>query len=526
MQAIDRRLADLSDSGAAGEFGGIRRGLEKESLRIRPDGWLAHTPHPAALGSALTHPHITTDFSEALLEFISPALHSAADSLDFIADLHAWTIRRLDDELLWCASMPCRLGEDDQIPLARYGSSNAARMKTIYRNGLGHRYGRRMQTISGIHYNFSLPDSFWRRYQAQLGDAQPLADFITDRYFGMLRNFRRWAWLPLYLFGASPALCGSFLGDRPHQLQSLGSGTLYAPHGTALRMGGLGYTSDAQRQLQVSYNSLQDYAAGLRRGLVTPWPAYQAIGVEVDGEYRQLSDTLLQIEDEFYANIRPKRTAGPGEPRLKALVERGVEYVEVRLLDVNPFIPLGVDENTLQFLDAFLIGCLLADSPAIDAAEEQRIAANWETVVNRGREPGLQLQDGGQRRPLQAWGSELLEALRPIAELLDQQQHSDHHRHSLAWQQRKLDTPELTPSAQVLRAIAGSGDSFFRFAMEQSRRHLELFRLRNIDPAREQQLGELAGQSLDRQAELEAADTLEFGDYLRRYRALAIGSAP
>ncbi len=524
MQAIDRRLSDLQNAGAIETLAEIRRGIEKESLRIRPDGWLALTPHPASLGAPLTHPHITTDFSESLLEFITPALFDADEALLFLADIHRYTMQHLgEDELLWCASMPCKLGPDDQIPLAQYGHSNGARMKTLYRRGLGYRYGRRMQTIAGIHYNFSLPAGFWAIYQRLRGDTGPQQDFITAQYFALLRNFKRWAWLPLYLFGASPALCGSFLGGRPHQLQSLGQGTLYAPYGTALRMGGLGYTSDAQRQLNVAYNSLPAYVAGLRQGLLTPHPAYQAIGVQVDGDYRQLADTVLQIEDEFYANIRPKRTAGPGEPRLKALRERGVEYVEVRLLDVNPFLPLGLDGAVSRFLDVFLLYCLLAESPALEAEEDRAVDANWETVVNRGREPGLRLVAGAQPRCLREWGEQLLAAMAPLATLLDRQQGGGAHAESLAQQAAKLADPALTPSAQVLAAIEACEGSYFRFAMQQSQLHQAHFQARPLSPQRTAAFDAMAEESLARLRVIEDEPQEDFAAFLQRYRERAIG---
>src|SRR5579862_9327792 len=136
----------------------LRRGIEKESLRVRPDGSLATTPHPARLGSPLTHPFVTTDFSEPQVELITGVHPSAEAVLHELTEIHQVVYRAMGDELLWASSMPCRLPADDAIPLGQFGSSNVGRAKTIYRMGLSYRYGRRMQTISGIHYNFSLPD--------------------------------------------------------------------------------------------------------------------------------------------------------------------------------------------------------------------------------------------------------------------------------------------------------------------------------------------------------------------------------
>ena len=211
---LDQKLEALSDSEKYALLTGIQRGIEKESLRITPEGKLAQTPHPLALGSALTHSSITTDYSEALLEFITPVNPSIEASLERMEDIHSYVYQQLQDEILWSASMPCVVSGDDSIPVAHYGSSNVARMKTVYRYGLGHRYGRMMQAIAGIHYNFSMPDEYWRAAWEFSGAEGDLREYITGRYLGLIRNFQRYSWLLIYLYGASPAVCASFLRGR------------------------------------------------------------------------------------------------------------------------------------------------------------------------------------------------------------------------------------------------------------------------------------------------------------------------
>src|SRR3954449_167003 len=399
MRTSRNGLSSL-DAGAAS---GMRRGIEKESLRARADGALATTPHPAALGSPLTHAHITTDFSESQLELITGARESVDAMLEELTSIHQVVYRALTekgrDEILWCASMPCQLPPDDEIPLGRYGSSNVGRAKTVYRMGLAHRYGRRMQTISGIHYNWSLPNC------------------SNEEYFGLVRNFRRTAWLLFYLFGASPSVCESFVAGNPkHGLQRLAPGTLYLPHATSLRMGRLGYQSDAQSSLSVSYNSLADFGASLYGALTTPYPPYEQIGLQDgNGEYRQLTTSLLQIENEFYGKIRAKRVIRPGERPLHALRERGVEYVEVRLMDLDPFCPIGIGAQTIRMLDIFLLHCLLHESPPDSAAGIAEVGRNQNRVAARGREPGLRLEKQGQEGALAHWGGQLVAECEPIA---------------------------------------------------------------------------------------------------------------
>ena len=435
MNKLRDRLAALS----AERLQGIGRGIEKESLRARPDGTLALTPHPAALGAPLTHPHITTDYSESLIELVTGVHRDAAACLNELTEIHqvvAHEMAAIGDESLWVASMPCRLPTDENIPLGVYGTSNVGRAKSVYRMGLGHRYGRRMQTIAGIHYNWSLPG---------LGN---------DDYFGLIRNFRRHAFLLLVLFGASPVLDAPFVAGRDHGLQPLGDASMYLPHATSLRMGRLGYQSDAQASLNVSYNCLDSYANSLEAALTQPYPAYEAIGIRnLGGEYNQLATTLLQIENEFYGTIRPKRVIRSGERPLHALRERGVEYVEVRLMDLDPFETVGIHTDTARFLDLFLLHCLLTDSPPDTPQEIAALKRNQHLTAARGREPGLQLERAGQAVRLADWAGELLAQLAPIAQAMDRVDGATRYAAALARAQGAFKAFDDLPSARVLRRV-------------------------------------------------------------------------
>ena len=480
---------------------GIRRGIEKESLRVRPDGSLALTPHPATLGSALAHPHITTDFSEAQLELIT-APHARPEAcLEELVRIHQVVYRAIGEELLWCASMPCLLPADHAIPIGRYGASNVGRAKTVYRIGLAHRYGRRMQTISGIHYNWSLVGA------------------TSEDYFALIRNFRRRSWLVLYLFGASPTVCSTFVAGRDHELQELAPGTLYLPYATSLRMGRLGYQSDAQAALAVSYNSLESYAASLYDALTQPYRPYEAIGIRNGDEYRQLATSLLQIENEFYGTIRPKRTIRTGERPLHALKERGVEYVEVRLMDLDPFVPVAITAETMRFLDVLLLHCLLAESPPDTPGEIAAIKRNQQRVAARGREPGLKLSRGSQEVSLFEWSGQVLVECEPIAAALDAAHGGGTaHRAALAAAVAALKHPDTVPSARVLQAMASDyGNSYVRFVLALSRAHAE--HLRGLPQPREAEahFARLAEESLAEQRRIEAADTVPFESFRQRY---------
>jgi glutamate--cysteine ligase len=499
MSTLQARLASFSPQ----RLKDIRRGIEKESLRANADGSLAMTPHPQALGSALTHPHITTDYSEAQLELIT-GVHATPEScLEELLQIHQFTYRALGDEMMWVSSMPCNLPADENIPIGRYGSSNVGRAKSVYRMGLAHRYGRRMQTISGIHYNWSMPE------------------LSSEQYFALIRNFRRHAFLLLYLFGASPAVCSGFVAGRQHELQTLGDGTLYMPHGTSLRMGRLGYQSDAQAKLAVSYNGLDGYAKSLQEALTRPYPAYEAVGiVNPGGEYNQLATSLLQIENEFYGTIRPKRVIRRGERPLHALRERGVEYVEVRLLDLNPFVPIGITAQTVRFLDIFLLHCLLSDSPPDTPQEIATLGRNQHKTAAYGRDPQLLLERGTEKIRLTDWSEELLASFAPIAAALDEAHQTTDYVDALRGAQALLRQPDLLPSARVLAVMAEDfGSSFTAFGCAQSLQTKAKVLSLPLSSAQQAKFEALSQQSSREQKAIEAADSLPFEAFRQQYIA-------
>ena len=518
---LKQRLDLLGQTALQADLRGAMHGIEKESLRINASGELSQHPHPTAWGSALTHPTVTTDYSEALVELITPVSGKIDDLFAELDRIHRFAYSELDGELLWTESMPCILPAcDNDIPIAWYGTSNVGMLKHVYRRGLAVRYGKPMQCIAGIHYNFSLAPSLWQAMQEQDGDARSAQDYQSERYVGLIRNFRRYAWLLMYLFGASPALCASFLQGRDHQLQPLGEKGLYLPYATSLRMSDLGYNNDAQADLNVCYNSLDSYIASMHKAISLPYPAYAELGThDADGQWQQLNTNLLQIENEFYSSIRPKRVTRSGEKPAHALAERGVEYVEVRCLDIDPFVPMGIEPSTAYFLDSFLLFCALAESPAMSDEECRTSGENFDLAVLRGREPGLQLTRKGQPCGLLEWGEHLLDNMAACASLLDQAHQTSAYSDSLEQQRAKLRDPALTPSARVLAAIEEQGDSFFRFAMAQSQRHRDHFASRPLEQAEQQAFMAMASQSLADQQAMEQADAIDFDTYVERYLA-------
>ncbi|MGH8278794.1 MAG: glutamate--cysteine ligase [Gammaproteobacteria bacterium] len=492
-------------------------GIEKESLRVDPAGHIARTPHPHALGSPLTWPNVTTDYSEALIELVTEPFARATDTLDSLADIHSFVYQHLGDETLWATSMPCALEADERIPIANYGTSNVGMMKHVYRRGLGWRYGRTMQTISGVHCNYSIPTEFWPAWQQFRGDRGPLRAFTDAAYFGMLRNFQRLGWLVPYFFGASPAVCKSFFHGRDVPFREFDAHTYFEPYATSLRMSDIGYKNKNKARIRVSYNGLSDYVRTLTHATSTPEPQYQAIGVKVNGEYRQLNANILQIENEFYTYIRPKQPIRSGERAALALRDRGVLYAEVRALDVNAYEPVGVAADALRFIEALLILCLLLESPPISADEQAAINHNQTVAARHGRDPALQLERDATSVSLRDWAGEVLTRLAGICEVLDRGSESRAFAASLAARRAALTDPERLPSARVLADMRSRHESFFEFGARLSREHREFFKTRRLTPGVQAEFARHARESLEKQAQIEAADHLSFDDYLAWY---------
>jgi len=518
--SLTAQVERLLPSARLGRLGRLRRGLEKEGLRVDAHGHIAQTAHPHALGSKLTHPHITTDYSEALLEYITPVYSEPKEALAFLSDLHTFTYHHLENEWIWPGSMPSRLSGNDSVPIADYGSSNVGTMKHVYRKGLDVRYGRIMQAIAGVHYNVSLPDDMWHALrEMEKATNIPFNDYRSTRYFGMIRHFRRHSWLLLYLFGASPAIDKSFLpnGQVPDKLQPLSDDTYYAPYATTLRMSDLGYQNKVQSQLKICFNSLSNYVNTLRHAISTPWPDYEALGVRNGDEWQQLNANILQIENEYYSDIRPKRVAKHNETPSQALEARGVEYIEVRCLDLNPFDPLGVTESQMRFVDTFLMWCLLSDSPWISDEECDRLDDNRRLVVERGRDPELRLTRNGESVTLPAWGEQIFAEMAEVARLLDAVEEGEPHAAALEALAPRLKDPSLTPSAQMLARLQEGNGSLSDTLLSMAQAQADKLKATPMLRSREALLAQLIDTSHQQQRDIEEADQESFSEFLESY---------
>ncbi len=516
---LHQRLTHLTESGKQETLAGSKIGLEKESLRVSPEGSISQHPSPEAWGSMLTNPMITTDFSEALAELITPPCDSINAVIQSLDDIQHFIYRHLDNEILWATSMPCVVAGETSIPLAQYGSSNAAQMKTAYRRGLGLRYGRAMQVIAGVHFNYSFSTPFWSSFQQREKDTHSLQDFISERSMGLVRNLLRYGWLVPYLFGASPAVCKSFLNGKKTQLKEFNVNTYFEPYATSLRLGNIGYQNNKEdlAGIKACYASVASYAESLQCAINTPYSGYKKIGVKVNGEYHQLNANILQIENEYYSTVRPKQLLQTDESPAIALKKRGIAYIELRSLDVNVFDPHGINAEQLHFLEVFMLFCLLQNSPQLNKNAVNAIDHNLLLVAHQGRKPDLALQRDNETINLQQWAGELCNEMKAVSSLLDQANFCENYFSSVKSQIASVYDPTLTPSARMLAEMRGYDEGFYHYAKRMSQHHSTYYKKQTLSEEKIKLFEQLARNSTIKQQQIETADTLNFDDYLLQY---------
>lgn len=523
QKSFTERLNVLQHQDVAQTLTGILHGVERETLRINRDGGLAQSPHQKALGAALTHDFITTDFSESLLEFITPPEVSVLKTISQLKDVHKFTVANIGDERLWPMSMPCFIENQDAIPIANFGSSNIGKMKTLYRVGLKNRYGSMMQAISGVHFNFSLPDAFWKLWLDKTTGEKANKDTISAGYFALIRNYRRFCWLIPFLYGASPAICSSFIKGKETKLpfKKLGRGTYYLPYATSLRMSDLGYTNSAQSGLNICYNQVDSYINSLRAAINQPSSEYQKFSGKKGGEYQQLNANVLQIENELYSPIRPKQPTLSLEKPSEALEKRGVSYIEVRALDVNPFSAIGIEENQFYFLDVFLLYCITQPSEMMDAQQYHETELNLRAVVDHGRDPEIKLLNEKQSIGLSTWALQLFNDMQKVALVLDQANGTGRYSSALELERQKVLDPSLTPSAKILERLVSqqwdNGSLGLALAETYKKQLIES----DYEYMNAEELAEHARLSIEKQSIIEKQDNVSFDDFLSNYFSVA-----
>ena len=457
--AFKRSLKNHQDAGFFKNLK-ILRGIERESLRVTQEGNISQNNHPKNLGSPLTSKDITTDFAEALVELITPTFESAEELFEHLNLLHKFLYSEMGEEILWNFSMPCAFQSEQEIKIAEYGKTNSGMLKHIYRKGLRLRYGSIMQSVSGIHYNFSISNQSWNALSKN-----PTQDFINNKYLGAIRNIKRNFWFLLERLGASPIAHESYLFNREHSLEEHLEDDLFLPNATSLRMSEVGYQSSIQNELKISYNNLDEFIDAIIKGIKTPVQDFQDMGLfDGNGIPQQISTGILQIENELYDIVRPKRSGPSGSRPATLLKEQGIEYLELRGIDINPFIPEGIDENKIKLLDVYIMHALISDSPEVSDTEIEEIRANQKAMVESGRSKDIKLKRGGVDIPLLELKTVLHDELKQVASAMDE--YCPGYSNAVD-SEMNID---ILPSERIMNEIKSQNISFQEYGLSQSKK--------------------------------------------------------
>lgn len=512
----------------------ILRGVEKENIRMdSKTGCLSNYPHPEKLGSALTHPSITTDFSENLIECVTSPIKNRDNLFQELEDLMIFVNKILSNkknkEFLWPYSMPYLPDSKSvsNINIAKYGSSNIAKMKETYRKGLDNRYGKAMQMIAGIHYNFSFPKELLLKLGPLPGfeNISDDQDIITNRYMGVMRGFLRYQWIIPFLFGASP-ICFKGSVVNSHKLPSFLSennsdkNILFSNTATSLRLSDIGYQNKSQSQINICTNNIQNYAQSLLDATNLPYSEFELIKTKSsNGEYNQLNSNLLQIENEFYSTIRPKSTPqGEYRPAV-ALSKFGVEYLEIRALDLNPLEPLGLSKKTSAFIDLFLTHLLLQKGDLLDLKNENKNSCNFKSAVENSRNINSIVCIKSDRKNLCKSVRDILISMKNLAIIMDESETNSNNIYTKALQKQidKTNDLSLLPSNKFINSWQKSGLKFNKFINKLAIDHQNIFNQKKLSEDKLNNFINLARDSKIKQTYIEKNDDIDFEVFLNNY---------
>tara|TARA_B100001540_G_C15794657_1_gene637068 strand:- start:23 stop:1561 length:1539 start_codon:yes stop_codon:yes gene_type:complete len=489
-----------------------RMGIEKESLRMN-DTKISSEPHFDSLGSALCNKFITNDFSESQIEMITKPEEEVMNLKRSLKSLHHFIYQKIEKEYLWPLSMPPSIENVSQIPIAQFGKSNLGKFKYIYRKGLSERYGRLMQAISGIHFNYSLSDALIEEnvHSIKERSAEKRRSIV---YFNGLRNLYRYNWLIILLFGSSPIISKQFLTKKLN-FKKLSQDTYYLPYATSLRMSDIGYQNKSQSSIYVSLNSLDEYTEQLFSLISTLSDDY--VEISYKEKEMQLNNSILQIEDELYSPARPKSTNPDYLRPTSKLKKFGVDYLELRSIDLNPFSKIGISYEELYFLEVFLSYCLLKESPPMTNTEHAIIKKNNQLVSTDGRNTSLKIENSDKEMvSIKDEALNLINELEPIASLMTN--HHNIHIDSLSLFRERIKIKDQHPSEQLISQIADEKVSHDEFGFQVGKKHKEHFlkkdKKENTDWS---MLQKEASDSIIRQRAIESKDDESWESFLSGY---------
>ena len=456
-----RNLSKLSaDEILAGSFG-----IEWESLRAKGDGTLSLTPHPAIFGDKLTNPLVTTDFSESQIEIITPTFDSIDDAFDnflLLSDLVNSSLP--EDEYLWFQSIPCILPERNQIPIAQYSEEGEDSQK--YRENLAKKYGVKKQMISGIHFNFSFSDEFLKKIYSFEDGNLTFKEFKNEVYLKITRNYLRYCWLIIYLTGCSISAHKTFSSEFINLMDADdGHGSFYSTKGPSFRNASCGY-----------------------KNLKELYPSYASVGEFVRDVEGFIEDGDLSEAKELYTQIRLK----PKNPKdlLNSLKNDGIEYVEIRTLDINPFYQCGHVRRDMKFLHFFLIYMFIKEESDYPLWQKEA-AINERNVAERAYDGSMRLLKDGKEVTLKKWASEIINEMDGMCEVLGINDFS-----TLNFMLNRISNPDLTYGKRILKLIEQEGYINTHVILSKNNKQTSINNIENFELDKSPELADYVNTAL------------------------------
>lgn len=420
-------------------------GLEKENVRVTESGNLALTPHPKAFGDREKNAYIKTDFSESQLEMVTPVCNTLEEVYSFICNLNKVVSLEImkNGEFLWPQSNPPILPREEEIPIAKLSN----REDELYRENLSYKYGKKKQVISGIHYNFSFKEEFIKLLYKELKVEKDFREFKDDIYLRMARNFQKYHWLLIYLTGASPVFHESYIDEIKKDGEILGEDSYYIKDDTSLRNSSYGYKN--KKDYYVSYNSIGEYASEIKN---------------------LVKDKEIQSIKEYYNPIRLKSLGS--EDMLESLLHKGIDYLEVRLLDLDPLSIQGVSKETLYLVHLFMIYTLLKENKEITYKDQEEFFKNHDMVALKGRNEDAVIHENGVPVLLKDKGREILSEMDEIVEILFS--NNEEFKNVIKRALEKINNPHDTISEKLIKDIKEEG--YINFHMRLAKEYLNNFK--------------------------------------------------
>ncbi|EGT5620117.1 bifunctional glutamate--cysteine ligase GshA/glutathione synthetase GshB [Clostridium perfringens] len=420
-------------------------GLEKENVRVTESGNLALTPHPKAFGDREKNAYIKTDFSESQLEMVTPVCNTLEEVYSFICNLNKVVSLEImkNGEFLWPQSNPPILPREEEIPIAKLSN----REDELYRENLSYKYGKKKQVISGIHYNFSFKEEFIKLLYKELKVEKDFREFKDDIYLRMARNFQKYHWLLIYLTGASPVFHESYIEEIKEEGEKLGEDSYYIKDDTSLRNSSYGYKN--KKDYYISYNSIEEYASDIKN---------------------LVKDKEIQSIKEYYNPIRLKSLGS--EDMLESLLHKGIDYLEVRLLDLDPLSIQGVSKETLYLVHLFMIYTLLKENKEITYKDQEEFFKNHDMVALKGRNEEAVIYENGVPVLLKDKGREILSEMDEIVEILFS--NNEEFKNVIKRALEKINNPHDTISEKLIKDIKEEG--YINFHMRLAKEYLNNFK--------------------------------------------------